>query len=440
MIQFIAKHQTNTKPTFKPTAKPTKTPIAKPAKLAKPAMQAAKTPTAKLVAKIATKSTLKDDSTVLEINPFLTFDMVSNTTGVTFFSKFNAALALSNLDTPKTPRQAAVNNPAYFFPALSDCVNKIYGPGNDYKPLFNSRYIYGFFSNHGATLELYKDIARTEEIGTFTLPSPQSGEYISKLLWNTDAHVPLSNLSKNIDSTKKEKVDPNGNIRYWLTFDKGIAQSTNLVTIKLINPNDNAYKELSQITDFTGLAFTDTNNKSVQISLPIAAKLKTIYSYKDNPAANVPPISPYKSTDDPNIVLAVQAFTLAADGSYGSTDSYSYGYNPAIQFIYYNNQIEMILCWNVFHLTIGADESTATTQELAHIEYQTLQTEELKNIAKITANSKAILLNAPLLPIQVLFNFCFKFDPIGGNPITNVPAQPIYDYNYNKIYFYWQPS
>lgn len=357
----------------------------------------------------------------LAINPFITLDMYksnNSNTSIIFFSKFNAALAISNKDTPSNPRQAAVDNDHIFLPALSDCVNNPYAyiGNNNYAPLFNSpRYIYGKFSNNGATLQLYKDQAYQNGIGTFKLPSPQKGEYIYKLLWHTDAYTPSN-------STNDPRVGPNGNIRYWVLFDENIAQNNGSFIIELINPNDRGYKTLSQITDFTNLTFVDTNNNTVTFTSIVLNRINTIYQCKDNPATT--------SNDS----LIEQALDLA-DNSSGDGYDHSHGYHPRMLMYHTSNKIVCVCSYN--NMRVRSYETAAsiakraaaaatlhTTTFSCNLEYQEMASQdptyemEIDNfIININIRNVPLLL-APILNDQVFFYLDAGFSPQGGSEET----------------------
>ncbi len=348
-------------------------------------------------------------SGIHQIDPFvITLDVYkglisTDKASVTFFSRFDAVLALSNYDTPSDPRQANADNPAYFLQSLSDCVNNAYNyDGNNLlSPKFNDkRYIYGQFSNGGKTLQLYKDSDHSEIIGTFSLPNQKHpNEYIQKLLWHTDAHIPPH-------ATTDSRVDPNGNVRYWVTFDdQNAAILGGKIVIELINPNDSAYKELSQITDFTGLTLADSDNTKVTIDSNIEKRIHDIfYTAMDG----------YDNED-----LILNAYDQPCSG-YGK--HYSEPYNPRI-LIYTNKDLFFELSYNVMYVEAKTNNLPLIDCEQCNIHYQEQPRGEnwiqdiksLKNISSIICNGAPTLkLIAPILIPQVLFYFNDNFNPNDG--------------------------
>lgn len=402
-------------------------PIAKP--VAKPAAHVAKTPAAKPVAKLTAKSASKDITDGCIIDPFLTFDMVSDTTDVTFFSKFTDATAVSNKDAYNNIRQAKVNQPDIFLPALFNCVNTIYN--DDGSSNFNDlRYIYGQFSNNGAILMLYKDQAHTNVIGTFALPNTKLGDgtYIYKLVWYTDAHMPLSKLKN--DPTRK--VDPiNGNIRGEIIFRQETALNNGPVIIGLVNPNASQFKELSQIADFTGLTFEDANNKTITIDKATTDKLNTIYNGKNNPATSKPPITPndYIAQID-NLVKQALINPQQSNLDYAHTDFLSQYYGPKILISFVSQQIKIEAYYNVMWAGLTAVLSGRCV--INYVKRNKYESSSIKaiNIKKIKSTS----LSAPIVKDQLFFYFDAGFDSFDatvaqisknnpsdpGNPYANV--------------------
>ncbi len=421
-------------PAAKPVAKsaklapPVAKSIAKPTEQPPKATAPTKTPAAKLTAKpatrpVAAKSALKDDAAGLTINPFVTFDMITPTSKVTFFSKFTSAVAVSNLDTPDTPNRATVDNLAYFLQSLSDCVNNSYS--SDGSPKFkDKRYIYGQFSNDGATLQLYTDQPHTEIVGTFSLPTHKAKEYISKLFWYTDAYTAM-------DRTNDPKVDPNnGNINYFVEFNKDIALGNGKFTIELINPNDNAYKELSQIADFTNLTFEYTDNKSITVEKATTDSLNTIYNGKNNPATINPAITPndYRARID-TLVKQALANPQQPNLDYAHTDFLSNYYGPKILISFVSQQIKIEAYYNVMWVgLVAADSGLCTISYVKRNKYETYSFNAV-NLKKI----KSTVLNAPIVKDQLLFYLDAGFDNSNAqvayiskndpsNPFANVPC------------------
>lgn len=355
--------------------------------------------------------------TPFQSNPFITMNMYNQLSdadkaNVKFFSQFNNALAISSLSIPSNPRTTSVDNPNLFFTTITDNINTIYvqdwirpRPHPDastvfhYTPLFNApRFIYGQFSQKGTILTFYSDSNYQNAIGTFTLASPKATEYISQLLLYTDAYMPKN-------PTNDPRVNTNGNIVTTIIFDKITAQNNTKFNLELINPNDNAYQNLSQITNFTNLTFRDSNKNSIQIPSSITDRLNDIYGCINNNTI---------ATSITNLLN--QAWLKPCRNDY-DCNYYSDGYHPRILISANNQQINFALSYNVMLLWWSdgwfSSDDAMSYQEQERNEYYKQPT-TLNNIESIMYNGLTLNLNAPIKNNQIFFYLDTGFNKDGS--------------------------
>lgn len=345
-----------------------------------------------------------------KINPFITLNQLNklrpiDLAKVQYFSMFDAMLAISSLNTSSTPKNVALDNATSisFFKNISKIAIEPYSSINNLAPMFNSpRYIYGKFSNNGATLTFYIDTNYKNQIAQFALPNPQPGEYISQLLWRTDAYMP-------INSTNDPRIGGDNHISGVISFDQNVVANIGTIIIELINPNDSAYKTFSQCSNFTNLAFFDSTGKnSIKFDKSLTDKMTTIYNYKNNSGIDD---SDGRSTD------------YGDDGSfiYQAITQGAQGHNPLISITSpYPQKIIIQLNYNIIDVQ---SETSNNPQGLYITSYQQLAknqsfelTGPLKNISKITCDSlkNPIIFSAPITVPIVLFLFNENNNPNNG--------------------------
>ena len=338
------------------------------------------------------------------INPFLTLDMVE--VPFRFFYKFDNIYAISS-----NSKTVSAENDLFFCDSLFSIANNAYEyiGDNKYSPLFDldtSRCIYGQFSDNGATLRFYKDQAHTNGIGTFALQSPQAGEYISQLFWHTDAYIPTN-------PTKDPRVGSDGHISGIVQFDKIIAQSNGSIMIKLINPNDETYKILSGITDFTGLTFYDIYANNVALTNNVVVDKVTTDTL--NRAIS----NDLKSNSD-LILQAMYNPALYFDKNWDYFVHYSNEYNPRIMI--YSQSEKFIFDMNYNYMYIQLEETGSSTarckinyQEKSGAYNHSYDTNNFNAIAKIsTKKIPALTLQAPVVTDQIFFYLDIGYNPEGG--------------------------
>ncbi len=319
----------------------------------------------------------------LKVDPFITTAMYDNLTKdnqnkVNFFSGFNNAIAMSS-----NGQKLTIDNKSTFTIVLNECINKIYSYAHSAK--FNSpRYIYCQFSQTGTILQFYSDQEHTRGIGTFAISNHQKGEYIYKLVLNTDAFMPNNPTMNNI----------------VIFFSANMAKNNSSFVIELVNPNDNAYKTLSLPTNFksfNNLTFYDVDGNKIVIE----KSTTDIFN-----AATVADGSP--DTLSAWVIDYVRKNECTKGNQYES-----YIYHPFIV-IYYESQ--KITIWNfynymTFYIWSGPQPSTtceiSLTEEYRSDTYNS--TDSLRNITKITTDTLTVTLPAPITTDQslsCLYYFC----------------------------------
>lgn len=360
-------------------------------------------------------SAAKPTVTNYQINPFVMLKHLeklnaTELTKVTYFSTFNAALAISSLNTPTNNRTVSLDNASSqaFFGYLNKTATEAYSSTNKNAPMFNApRYIYGKFSQNGAVLTFYTDKDYTTLIANFALPNPQQGEYISTLLWHTDAYLPKN-------TTNDPKIVSDGYIAGSIPFFKKIATNNSAITLELVNPNDTAYKQFSQCSNFTNLAFWDSTEKnSINFDSSATNRTNIIYNCKD--------------TQSYSNGIIINNFLKGQGGPYSDHEGFSLGYQPSVIIVAYSLKNILIRDnYNVMYIDYSHGvilDTTVTYQEQTRGEYyQGIEKGSLINIAKITGDffKEPIILQAPIIPNNfILFYFNTGYNPKDGPKISN---------------------